>query len=41
MAMQVYAEGVADGDDAARLWECGIDGATGPWISTLELRPGA
>ena len=40
MAMQVYAEGVADGDDAARLWECGIDGATGPWISTLELRPG-
>jgi diguanylate cyclase (GGDEF)-like protein len=41
MAMQVYAEGVGDGDDAARLWECGLDGATGPWISTLELRPGA
>lgn len=33
LSLQVYAEGVADGNDAAVLWDCGIDGATGPWIS--------
>ena len=40
MAIQVYAEGVTDETDAARLWECGIDGATGPWISSLDVAPG-
>ncbi len=33
--IQVYAEGVADPGDSARLWDCGIDGQTGPWITGL------
>jgi diguanylate cyclase (GGDEF)-like protein len=33
LSLAVYAEGVDDEADAKRLWECGIDGATGPWIS--------
>lgn len=39
MGIQVYAEGVADAHDAARLWDCGIDGATGPWISEQDVAP--
>ncbi|OYT99461.1 MAG: GGDEF domain-containing protein [Burkholderiales bacterium PBB1] len=39
LGIQVYAEGVADAIDAARLWDCGVDGATGPWISTLTVEP--
>ena len=39
LGIQVYAEGVSDAIDAARLWDCGVDGATGPWISTLEVEP--
>ena len=33
LSLQVYAEGVADALDAQRLWEAGVDGATGPYIS--------
>jgi len=33
LSLQVYAEGVSDAADAKALWDCGIDGATGPWIS--------
>jgi len=33
LSLQVYAEGVSNAADAQRLWDCGIDGATGPWIS--------
>ncbi len=41
LSLQVIAEGVADEEDAERLWECGIDGATGPWISQrYEARRG-
>lgn len=40
LGIQVYAEGVADARDAGRLWECGIDGATGPWVSTLDIIAG-
>jgi EAL domain-containing protein (putative c-di-GMP-specific phosphodiesterase class I)/GGDEF domain-containing protein len=40
MSIQVFAEGVADAADAAKLWECGIDGATGPWISSQEVVAG-
>ncbi|HEX3141130.1 MAG TPA: EAL domain-containing protein, partial [Rhizobacter sp.] len=36
LSLQVYAEGVADAEDAKALWECGIDGATGPWISAQQ-----
>ncbi len=39
LGIQVYAEGVSDATDAVRLWDCGIDGATGPWISTLAVEP--
>ena len=37
LSIQVYAEGVSESRDASRLWDCGIDGATGPWISTLDI----
>jgi len=40
MSIQVFAEGVADAADGAKLWECGVDGATGPWISSLEVVAG-
>jgi EAL domain-containing protein (putative c-di-GMP-specific phosphodiesterase class I) len=33
LGMLVYAEGVADADDAAALWDCRVDGITGPWVS--------
>ena len=33
LSLQVYAEGVVDAGDATRLWECGIDGQTGPYVS--------
>lgn len=31
LGLQVYAEGVANEDDAVTLWACGVDGVTGPW----------
>jgi EAL domain-containing protein (putative c-di-GMP-specific phosphodiesterase class I) len=40
MSIEVYAEGVDDLADAAVLWECGIDGATGPLISELDPTAG-
>jgi EAL domain-containing protein (putative c-di-GMP-specific phosphodiesterase class I) len=40
LSLQVYAEGVADATDAKALWECGIDGATGPYISR-QASPGS
>jgi diguanylate cyclase (GGDEF)-like protein len=36
LSLQVYAEGVSDATDAKVLWDCGIDGATGPWISAQQ-----
>ena len=33
LGMQVYAEGVSSADDAAALWECGLDGVTGPAVT--------
>lgn len=38
LSLQVFAEGVADEADARVLWSCGIDGATGPWVSEW-MRP--
>lgn len=35
LSLQVLAEGVIDGDDARALWDCGVDGQTGPWVSAL------
>jgi diguanylate cyclase (GGDEF)-like protein len=39
--LQVYAEGVADPGDCAHLWDCGIDGQTGPWITGLAAAANA
>ncbi len=36
MSLQVYAEGVTDGDDLKTLWACGVDGATGPFVTALR-----
>ena len=33
LGLAVYAEGVADAADARVLWECRVDGLTGPWVS--------
>jgi EAL domain-containing protein (putative c-di-GMP-specific phosphodiesterase class I) len=33
LALQVYAEGVGEDDDARALWACGIDAVTGPWAT--------
>lgn len=33
LSLQVFAEGVSEGDDAQALWSCGMDGVTGPWAS--------
>ena len=32
IGLQVYAEGVAEVEDAAALWLCGVDGLTGPVV---------
>jgi EAL domain-containing protein (putative c-di-GMP-specific phosphodiesterase class I) len=33
LSLQVVAEGVNEAADAAALWQCGVDGQTGPWVS--------
>lgn len=33
LGIAAYAEGVVDGADAEALWQCGVDGQTGPWVS--------
>ncbi|MCE4554513.1 LapD/MoxY N-terminal periplasmic domain-containing protein [Roseateles cellulosilyticus] len=38
LSLQVYGEGVIDGLDAQALWDCDLDGLTGPWVT---LAPGA
>jgi diguanylate cyclase (GGDEF)-like protein len=32
IGLKVYAEGVAEAEDAAALWQCGVDGLTGPVV---------
>ena len=34
LALQVYAEGVIESDDAEVLFQLGVDGITGPWASS-------
>ncbi len=36
LSLLVVAEGVADEADAAALWQCGVDGQTGPWVSATQ-----
>ena len=40
LGMQVHAEGVRSAEDAQTLWDCGIDGQTGPWISSRSPAAG-
>ncbi len=37
LALKVYGEGVVDEMDAQALWDCELDGLTGPWV-TASLR---
>jgi EAL domain-containing protein (putative c-di-GMP-specific phosphodiesterase class I)/GGDEF domain-containing protein len=37
LALKVYAEGVSDGMDVQALWDCELDGVTGPW-ATAQAR---
>jgi len=32
IGLKVYAEGVAEAEDAAALWQAGVDGLTGPVV---------
>ena len=32
LSLQVFAEGVGDSATAQTLWDCGVDGVTGPWV---------
>ncbi len=34
LALKVYGEGVVDAMDAQALWDCELDGLTGPWVTT-------
>jgi EAL domain-containing protein (putative c-di-GMP-specific phosphodiesterase class I) len=34
LGLSVYAEGVANETDARALWDCRLDGLTGPWVSS-------
>ena len=34
LSLQVFGEGVTGEADAQTLWMCGVDGLTGPWISS-------
>ena len=33
LSLKVIAEGVSDAADVTALWDCGLDGVTGPWAS--------
>jgi diguanylate cyclase (GGDEF)-like protein len=35
IGLQVYAEGVAEREDAVQLWQCGLDGLTGPVVQSV------
>ncbi len=39
LPVTVCAEGVDDADDAAALWECGVEAVTGPWASSPSPGP--
>lgn len=37
--LKVYAEGVSEVSDAQALWDCGVDGITGPWATAQLIKP--
>jgi len=36
LALKVYAEGLSDAMDVQALWDCGLDGVTGPWATAQQ-----
>jgi hypothetical protein len=38
LALQVHAEGLVDPMDVQALWDCEIDGVTGPWATAQAAR---
>ena len=38
LALKVYGEGVVDEMDAQALWDCELDGLTGPWVTASQRR---
>lgn len=39
LSLKIYAEGVSDGLDVQALWDCDIDGVTGPWATGQLIKP--
>ncbi len=39
LALKVYGEGVVDAMDAQALWDCELDGITGPWVTASQTAP--
>ena len=39
LALKVYAEGVADAMDVQAVWDCELDGVTGPWATARRNGP--
>ncbi len=39
LGVQLQAEGVVHAEDARCLWDCGVEGITGPWASAQGQRP--
>ncbi|MEJ6001679.1 bifunctional diguanylate cyclase/phosphodiesterase [Paucibacter soli] len=39
LTLKVYAEGVTDALDVQALWDCEIDGVTGPWATGQLIKP--
>ncbi|MDT8998609.1 EAL domain-containing protein [Paucibacter sp. APW11] len=37
--VRVYAEGIKDPQDAQALWDCDLDGITGPWATSQLIKP--
>lgn len=38
LALKIYGEGVTDAMDAQALWDCELDGLTGPWVTAGQPR---
>ncbi|HEV6964573.1 bifunctional diguanylate cyclase/phosphodiesterase [Roseateles sp.] len=36
LSLKVYGEGVVDAMDAQALWDCELDGLTGPWVTASQ-----
>ncbi len=41
LALKVYAEGLGDAMDVQALWDCELDGVTGPWATARQAQTSA